>query len=129
MTLQKTPQELTAQAVFKAQSIFQGRHAASGTNAPLVVTLEAPAPGAAGSTLPRNALSFVHWSFSAAPTNATLTITDGTVTETIYITAAGPDWLPFEGAAFAENATVTITLSAGGAGISSSLAVVGARMV
>lgn len=111
-----------AKYVYQAPAEFHGRHAQNGTNAPLILTI-AP-PGAPF----RNAFNYVHWSFDATPT-ATLTITDGSVTEIIYITNSGPGFLPFEGVAFALNAAVTITLTAGGAGINSGVAIVGARAV
>ncbi len=117
----RTFDEQDARATYIANSQFFGRHSKSGTNALLTVTLSAsPFPN-------RVTFFYIHWSFDAAPTNAILTITDGGVTETIYITAAGPGHLPFEGSAFAQNSDVVITLTAGGAGINSSLSVLGVR--
>lgn len=122
---QKTIAEQQAKAVYIAPSIFASHQAVNGTNVPLVI--EIGSPGATSPPMPRNTLTFVHWSYSDDPTNATLTITDGVVTETIYITTGGPGFLPFEGVAFAENAVVRFTLSPGGAGINSSLALIGVR--
>ena len=117
----KTFDEQNAKSVYTANSQYLGRHSQSGTNAPLTVTLSAdPFPS-------RITFNYIHWSFDAAPTGAILTITDGDVTETIYITATGVGYLPFEGSAFAQSSSVVITLTAGGAGINSSLSVLGAR--
>ncbi len=117
----KTIDEQNAKAVYTAHSPFFGRYAQQGTNAPLTITLAAePNPS-------RPSFDFIHWSFDAAPTGAILTVTDGDLAQTVYITAAGPDFLPYNGASFREGNDVIITLTAGGAGINSSLAVIGAR--
>lgn len=114
-----------AKFVYQAPSEFPGRHATSGANA--LLTLNIAAPKTVGQ---RNAFNYVHWSFDDTPNAAvTLTITDGVVTEIVYIIAGGPGELCFIGAAFAPNAQVSITMTGGGAGINSSLAIIGARQV
>lgn len=117
----KTFDEQNAKSVYVANSQYLGRHSQSGTNAVLTVTLSAsPFPS-------RITFDYIHWSFDTAPTGAIMTITDGGVTETIYITASGPGFLPFDGSAFAQSSDVVVTLTAGGTGINSSLSVLGAR--
>ena len=102
---------------------FPGDHSVSGTNALLTIVLAAPAD------IRRWIFDYIHWSYSADPGSGVLTITDGVgVTETMYITSGGPGFLPF-GNAFAGSAAVTITLTAGGGVINSSLAVIGALQV
>ena len=102
---------------------FPGGHSVSGTNAALTITLAAPAD------IGRWTFDYIHWSYSADPASGILSITDGVgVTENIYITSGGPGFLPF-GNAFAGSAAVTITLTAAGAGINSSLSVIGALLV
>lgn len=116
-----TPDEQDAKSVYIGRSPFEGRHSASGENALLTITLEA-------ATFPaRPSFNYVHWSYDATPTGAILTITDGDLTETIYIIAGGPGYLPFNGSSFRSGNNVVITLTAGGAGINGSLAVIGAR--
>lgn len=101
---------------------FPGDHSVNGTNALLTITLAATVDL-------RWTFDYIHWSYSADPGSGVLTITDGVgVTQNLYITNGGPGFLPY-GNAFAGNATVTITLTAGGAGINSSLAVIGALQV
>ena len=113
--------EQNAKAVYVAHSPLPGRNALSGENALLTITLAAePRPS-------RPSFDYVHWSYDAAPTGGILTVSDGDWTETIYITSGGPGFLPFDGGSFRENADVTITLTAGGAGVNGSLAVIGAR--
>lgn len=117
----KTFDEQNAKSVYAANSQFLGRHSQSGTNAPLTVTMSAsPSPS-------RITFNYIHWSFDATPTGAILTITDGDLTEIIYVTAAGPDYLPFIGSSFKQSSNVVVTLTAGGDGINSSLSVLGAR--
>lgn len=116
-----TYDEQDAKSVYTGRSPFEGRHATSGENALLTITLEA-------STFPaRPSFNYVHWSYDAAPTGAILTITDGDLTEIIYIIAGGPGYLPFDGSSFRSSNSVIITLTAGGAGINGSLAILGAR--
>jgi hypothetical protein len=102
---------------------YPGGHSVSGTNALLTITLAAPAD------IRRWTFDYVHWSYNVTPSEGILTITDGVgVTEIIYIASGGPGFLPF-GNAFAGSAAVTITLSAGGTDVNSSLAVIGALQV
>jgi len=123
---EKTVAEQQAKAVFTAPSIMYGQYAAvSAANGPIVLTI--PPPGDTSTPRPRNTLTYVHWSYDDDPTGGTLTITDGTVTEIIHITNGGPGFLPFEGVAFAENAAVTFTLSAGGGTVIGALALIGVR--
>ncbi len=62
----------------------------------------------------------VQWSYNGAPTGGRLTMTDGTDTWDIDITAAGPGgYAPLWGGA--EGAQVTITLAAGGSGVTGKL--------
>jgi hypothetical protein len=67
-----------------------------------------------------NCLGGVYWSYNATPTNGNLQIADGAnVIVNIDITAAGAGFLPFtppkKGSV---NTALTITLAAGGAGVS-----------
>lgn len=84
-------------------------------------TLTIPNPG----LLSGRILTSLNWTFSAASLNATtLTITDGTTTFTQSIASgalAGSFTIPASGILFALNSPVTITLSAGGAAITSTL--------
>jgi len=116
--------EQDAKYVYQAPSEYFGRHAISGNN--ILLTLTIAAPGRADL---RNAFNYIHWSYDGAPTDGTLTITSGDLTETMFITSGGVGFLPFEGVAFAENTVVTVTLSAGGSGVSGSVAIIGARQI
>lgn len=116
--------EQDAKYVYQAPSEWFGRHSAIGTNVGVVLTMAAP-----GGIL-RNSYNYLHWSFDAVPTAAaTLTITDGSVTQILHITNSGPGYLPYEGIAFAENVAVTVTLSAGGVGVTGSVSIIGARAI
>ncbi len=75
----------------------------------------------------RNTATYLLWSYDATPTNGQITVTDGEATITMFVTVAGPGFLPLEGIAFAENVTVTATLASGGAAILGSLALLGVR--
>jgi hypothetical protein len=102
----------------------QGRHCAvSGANGPATVTVAAQGAG-------RHAMfMWVHWSYTAQPTNGRLTITDGVTNYRVDITDGGPGFLPFDGVRWAENRAVTVTLAAGGAGVTGCINVLGARAV
>ncbi len=121
MALLKIPGEDTQRLTFTAPSILHGRHAQSGTdNGPVTVTVAAQVGQ-------RTAMTYLLWSYDVAPTGGQITITDSTVTITLFVTSAGPGFIPLEGVAFAENAAVTATLTAGGAGVIGSLALIGVR--
>ncbi len=103
---------------------FESQHAQAGVaGVPTVVNL-APPNGRL-----RNTFSLLLWSYDAVPVGGQITITDGASTLTLYVTNDGPGFLPFEGITFAENTQVTITLSSGGATVTGSLVVVGARSI
>lgn len=60
----------------------------------------------------------VFWSYNSAPTGGAITITDSTTTLSLDITAAGPGSITFTPPlAFAEDATVTVTLADPGGAI------------
>ncbi len=103
---------------------FTFTEAITGTNEILSIIL-----GSSGST-GSVAFKSVHWSFAVAPTApALLTISDGSTTYSMYITASGPGFMPFDGIAFGDNLDVTVALAAaGGVGAGSSLAVIGVRI-
>lgn len=80
----------------------------------------------AAETGERHVIDTVYWSYDAAPTGGKLTVTNGTITLEWDITAAGPGYLPLrmaddEGFDGGVNTAVTITLTAGGAGIAGKL--------
>jgi hypothetical protein len=67
-------------------------------------------------------LEHLRWSYNAAPTAGSLTVawTDpaaGAVSEVLWITVSGPGALEYN-RTFPAGSTVTITLAAGGAGVS-----------
>lgn len=102
---------------------FRSFHAQSSpAGAPASLTIEAD-------RLAHNTFAWVHWSYSAAPTGGSLTISDGVTTELVYIISAGPGYLPLSGAVFGANRPVTFTLAAGGAAVACTLAVLGVRKV
>jgi hypothetical protein len=115
--------EQNAKYVYQAPSEYFGRHAISGDNVLLTLAIAAP-----GGRL-RNSFNYLHWSYNGNPTDGTLTIVSGDITETMYVTSGGVGFLPFEGVAFPENTAVTVTLSAGGANILGSLALIGVRAI
>lgn len=91
---------------------------APASNTAAVVTLAAKTVG--------RDYSGIFWSYSAAPTNGQLTVENGgdTVIK-LYITASGPGFLPFNGTIEGDdNEAVTVTLSAGGSGVSGSVMVI-----
>jgi hypothetical protein len=115
--------EQNAKYVYQAPSEFFGRHAISGDNVPLTLTIAAP-----GGIL-RNSFNYIHWSYDGSPTNGAITITSGDITETMYVTSGGVGFLPFEGVAFPVATAVTVTLSAGGTNVNGSLALIGVRAI
>ena len=116
--------EQDAKYVYQAPSEYFSRHAANGTNVLLTLTIAAP-----GREDLRNAFNYIHWSYSGTPAIGILTIISGDLTETMFITSGGVGFLPFEGVAFAKNTAVIVTLSAGGAGVNGSVAIIGARQI
>ena len=92
---------------------------APNSNTAAVVTLAANPVGV-------NRISLVQWSYSNTPTNGTLTIADGVTTVCKhYITASGPGSLQFgANATGSTNTAMTVTLSAGGSGVSGSVTVI-----
>ena len=100
-----------------AQSAASGNITAPAANAAATVTLAAPGAGR------YNVVASVEWSYDDDPTGGQLTITDGAVTVfDIYITDGGPgffQWVPPK--RFSTNSAVTVTLAAGGAGISGTI--------
>src|ERR1041385_1412406 len=86
---------------------------ASNTNA--VATLAAPTDGTHWQ------LDSIRWSYSAAPTaGSKITIAWGTDSEVFYIAAGGPGSLTLN-KRFPNNVGVTITLDAGGSGITGTI--------
>ncbi len=84
-------------------------------NTAAVITVAAPG---AGQRLQVNQIEF---SYNAAPTNGTLTIQQGATTiKTLFITAAGAGPV-ITGIRLVANTALTITLSAGGAGVTGSV--------
>jgi hypothetical protein len=88
---------------------------------PRLVTLTTHAPAAntaavvtlAASANKRHVIRFLVWSYSAAPTNGRLTITDGGVTKAdLDITTSGPGPLILD-SVFGVNSAVVVTLAAG----------------
>lgn len=75
----------------------------------------------------RHAIRGVAWSYDAAPTGGRLTIvTNAVAVFEIDITAGGPGFIPFSPAlASVRGMALTITLAAGGAGITGRLNVIG----
>jgi len=92
-----------------------GQTPAANTNA--VWTGAAPTDGT------RWSLDSIIYSYTAAPTAATLIISWGSFSETYYIVGGGVGVLPFGPTPkqFPANTAVTVTLLAGGAGISGSV--------
>ncbi len=119
--LKKIMGEDTQQMTFRAPSILHGRHAQVGTAGQAVSVTIAAQTGL------RNTATYLLWSYDATPTSGQITITDGEVTITLFVTDAGPGFLPLEGIAFAENTAVTATLASGGAAVLASIALLGVR--
>lgn len=87
-------------------------------NTAATVTLAAPGSGK------RHMITQIDWSYSGAPTNATLTINLGAETITYYVIVGGPGQLFFDEGLFGDdNAAVVVTLSAAGASVSGSVVV------
>ncbi len=97
-------------------------HVDDGANADVVIQLGAPGVGR------HWRFNQIHASFDANPAAAVvLTVADGTVTYSAAIATGGPHNLGFGQTRWASNAQVTITLPAGGAGVTGYLAILGAR--
>jgi len=96
------------------QDVAASHHHEPAANTAAVVTLAAPGAGVS------NVIGQVTWSYDGEPTSGTLTIAQGATTIfKVDITTSGPgpiSWpVPMK---FAANSVVTVTLAAGGAGIS-----------
>jgi hypothetical protein len=66
-------------------------------------------------------LKSVSWSYTAAPTNGSLTISDGTRSRQHDITTGGPGFIPLDDFESPPGVSLTATLAAGGAGITGSV--------
>lgn len=88
--------------------------AATGANSAAVVSLAADTTGDRP-----HVVSEVWWSYSGSPTGGRLTVQDGSGTQRDFdITAGGPGFMPFNPPlSFAVGQAVTLTLAAGGAGV------------
>jgi hypothetical protein len=65
-------------------------------------------------------LTLLRWSYSAAPTGGSITVAWGANSEVFAVAAAGPGFLPYD-RTFPVNTTVTVTLAAGGSGITGTI--------
>ena len=100
------------------------QQATAASNTSVVITL--PAPGAGYAWL----LTGVYWSYNGTPTGGNLTANDGSDQFDIDITTGGPGFVPFNtGFIFATGQAVTITLAAGGSGVTGKVGLIGARGV
>jgi hypothetical protein len=100
-------------------AVAAGDAHAPAANTAAVVTLAAAAGQA-------HVLAGVVSSYDAAPTGGTLTIADGTTTLAWSVTAAGPAPVTFPvPLRFAVGAQVTVTLAAGGSGVTGKLSLLG----
>jgi hypothetical protein len=70
---------------------------------------------------------YIHYSYNGVPAGAYLDVDFGLFTYRMYITAAGPGWVPFDTTRFPAGTAVTITLT-GSPQISGSLHILGARV-
>ncbi len=121
--LPKIMGEDTQTMTFRAPSIMHGRHAQAPADGQAAIVTIAAQTGL------RNTATYLLWSYDATPTNGQITITDGEVTITLYVTDSGPGFLPLEGIAFAVNTAVIATLASGGGAVQGSLALIGVRGV
>lgn len=98
-----------------------GNVAAPVANTNAVVTFAALAGG-------RHTIEGIAWSYSGSPTGGNLTITDGNL-GTVFnldVTAAGPGYIPLiPPACGTVNASLVVTLAAGGSGVLGKLTVLG----
>jgi hypothetical protein len=102
---------------------IEADHVDNGTNADVVINLAAPGAG--------NHWRFknVEVSFDAAPAAAVVfTITDGVTNYQMAIVNTGPHNFDFGRTRWASNGPITITLPAGGAGVTGYMAVLAARI-
>ena len=88
MTLLQLPGQDTQTFTFPAPSIMLGRHANAGEDGQEAIVVIAAQAGL------RNTATYLLWSYDAAPTGGQITITDGEVTITLYVTTAGPGLTP-----------------------------------
>ncbi len=83
-------------------------------------TLGLSAPGAGYAWT----VGMVRWGYDAAPTGGGVTVSDGTTSEAVPITAAGPGFMPYDPPIqFKDNGAVTITLAAPGGSVVGKLGV------
>ena len=106
----------------RAYSAYFGDVSTPAGNTAAVLTYDAP--GANRSHI----INGVAWSYSAAPANGQLTITDnGATVFAVDIIAGGPDYIPIN-MEFTPNSQVILTLGAGGGVITGKLNVMGHRI-
>lgn len=79
----------------------------------------------------RNQFEFIAWSYNGTPTGGNLTVHNGAgaVYFNIDITAGGPGFIPFTPEMSAVGSALYVTLTAGGAGVSGKVNVMGHRLV
>lgn len=79
----------------------------------------------------RHYVEVIAWSYDAAPTGGQLTVHDGAGNTwfNIDITAAGPGFIPFSPEMTPIGSALYVTLTAGGAGISGKVNVIGHRLI
>jgi hypothetical protein len=107
----------------EAETIKPDHCVESGVNQPAIVIL----PQIIGDA--RWRFDYIHYSYDGGQLAGTfLTVSDGFTTYRIDITHTGAAWLPFDTTRWARGAGVTIQLSAGGAGVTGNLNVLGARV-
>jgi hypothetical protein len=112
------------QNVIESVDFSPGDVNAPAVNTAAVVAYAAPNP-VDGSA---HVINGIAWSYSAAPTGGNLKVEDGSgnVVFTMDITAAGPGVIDFPlPKAGSPNATLTITLAAGGSGVTGKVSVLG----
>jgi hypothetical protein len=89
-------------------------------NAAAIVTIAAQSADSGANSY--RVVDEILFSYSAIPTNGLLTISDGTTVLTLSITGDGPGAIVFAHPyVAAANTAITVTLAAGGAGVSGKL--------
>ena len=85
---------------------------APASNTAAVVTLSAPTDGTAHKVVQ------IDWSYDATPTGGKVTVAYGSTTYEVAVTVSGPGQLQFpHGVGNTTNQAVTVTLGAGGSGV------------